>query len=135
MGEATAITPEIRRYLQDVLVFMRLERGVAGGISPYATTQLVALAKYAIPFLTWNSKDVLSLNRYLAPLHGLDFVTPSLVALAARKIYPHRILVSSLEDERSMQYGSDLEAVKVLLEDVTPESIIGSAFEKVPCPL
>jgi len=39
------MTPEIRRYLQDIVVFMRMERGVDGGITPYATTLFVALAK------------------------------------------------------------------------------------------
>jgi hypothetical protein len=44
-GQATTITPEIRRYLQDVVAFLRMERGVDGGISPYATTVFLALAK------------------------------------------------------------------------------------------
>ena len=48
-GEATTITPEIRRYLQDVVAFLRMERGVDGGISPYATTLFLALAKSVFP--------------------------------------------------------------------------------------
>ena len=62
-------------------------------------------------------------------------MTPSLVVLAARKIYPHRIKVSTPEKEKSLQWGSDLKAVKELLEGATAESIIESAIAKVPCPL
>ena len=48
LGTAVTITPEIRRHLQDVVIFMRLERGVAGGVSPYATVLFESLAKYAV---------------------------------------------------------------------------------------
>lgn len=46
-GQQATVTPEIRRYLQDIVVFLRMERSVDGGISPFATTQLLSLAKYA----------------------------------------------------------------------------------------
>lgn len=45
LGTTVTITPEIRRYLQDVVTFMRLERGVAGGVSPHATVLFELLAK------------------------------------------------------------------------------------------
>jgi hypothetical protein len=73
--------------------------------------------------------------RYLAPLHGLDYVTPSIVALAAKKIYPHRIHIAPPERERSMQYGSDLNAAQELLEGVTPETVIEAVLNSVECPL
>ena len=139
LGNATAMTPEIRRYIQDIVVFMRLERGVAGGVSPHATTQFVALAKFVFcsSYLLPSSQKLIvcPLSRYLAPLHNLDFVTPSLVALAARKIYPHRLLISAAEHERSMQYGSDLDAVQELLDGVSPETVIEAVINTVPCPL
>ena len=71
----------------------------------------------------------------LAPLHGLDYVTPSLVALAARKIYPHTIRITAPERERSMQWGSDLEAVKQLLEGITAGEIVEEVLREVPAPL
>jgi len=77
----------------------------------------------------------LYMNRCLAPLHGLDYVTPSLVALAARKIYPHRIVIVSASKERSMQYGSDLASVAGLLRDYTPESIVEEVLAGVEAPL
>lgn len=117
MGEAAAITPEVRRYLQDIITFLRIERGVDGAITPGATTQFVALAKY------------------LAPLHGINFVTPSLVALAARKVYPHRITIAESARERSMQYGSDLPAIDEILDGLTPQLIIESVLNTVQCPV
>ena len=117
MGEAAAITPEVRRYLQDIVTFLRIERGVDGGITPRATTQFVALSKY------------------LAPLHGIDFVTPSLVMLAARKIYTHRIMIAETVRERSMQYGSDPAAVAELLQGLTPQLVVEEVLNTVQCPI
>lgn len=117
MGEATAMTPEVRRYLQDIVTFLRIERGVDGAITPRATTQFVALAKF------------------LAPLHGINFVTPTLVALAARKIYPHRITIATTTRERSMQYGSDFAAVEELMEGLTPHEVIEAVLNTVQCPV
>lgn len=74
-------------------------------------------------------------TRCLAPLHGLDYVTPSLVALAARKIYPHRIVIVSAPKERSMQYGSELASVASLLRDYTPESVVEEVLAGVEAPL
>jgi hypothetical protein len=75
-------------------------------------------------------------SRCLAPLHGLSYATPSLIALAARKIYLHRIHITTPERERSMQWGSDVDAIKELLDDVGPEEVIedvlGSSGAEVP---
>lgn len=46
MSESTVISPEVRRYLQDIVVFLRLERGVAGGVSPFATSQFEVLTRF-----------------------------------------------------------------------------------------
>ncbi|EAT82451.1 hypothetical protein SNOG_10116 [Parastagonospora nodorum SN15] len=79
----------------------------------------------------WQSNS----HSALAPLHGLTYVSPSLVALAARKIYPHRILITEPEDERSMQWGSSLEAVKAVLDGVTEEDVIEEVLQSVEVPL
>jgi hypothetical protein len=57
------------------------------------------------------------------------------VALAVKKIYPHRIQISPPERERSMQYGSNLNAVQELLDGVTPEIVIEAVLNSVECPL
>ncbi|KAK8170409.1 hypothetical protein BC567DRAFT_164306 [Phyllosticta citribraziliensis] len=111
------LSSEVRAYLQNIVVFMRLHRAVAGGVSPQATRHFDLLV------------------RALAPLHGLDFVTPSLVALAARKIYPHRIILTTPENERSLQWGSDIEAVRQVLEGVVVEDVIDDVLSQVEVPL
>ncbi|RMD42719.1 hypothetical protein DV735_g2411, partial [Chaetothyriales sp. CBS 134920] len=75
-AQAVEVTSELRRYLQDMIVFLRVERDVDGGVTPNAGVNLLDLAKY------------------LAPLHDVDFVMPSLVILAARKVYLHRLILS-----------------------------------------
>ena len=73
--------------------------------------------------------------RCLAPLHSLNYVTPSLVALAAKKIYAHRLSITSPQNERSMQYGSELVAVTAMLEGITPEHVIDEVLAAVEVPL
>ena len=68
-------------------------------------------------------------------MHSQDFITPSLVAIAARKIFPHRVILATPETERSMLWGSDLQAVAEVLEGMTPESIIEDILAEVDCPL
>ncbi|KAL8735990.1 MAG: hypothetical protein Q9166_000552 [cf. Caloplaca sp. 2 TL-2023] len=111
------VTAEVECYLQNIVTFLRMHRAVDGGINPRAT-------KYFKTLVTC-----------LAPLHGLDYVTPSLVAIAARKIYPHRINLTVPERDRSLQYGSDLAAVKAVLEGVSAESVIEDVLAAVETPL
>lgn len=37
---------EVRAYLQNIVVFMRLHRAVAGGVSPQATRHFELLVRY-----------------------------------------------------------------------------------------
>ncbi|KAL8729526.1 MAG: hypothetical protein Q9181_004971 [Wetmoreana brouardii] len=128
------MTAGVRCYLQNIVTFLRQHRAVDGGITPRATKAFDTLAKYIYPraHLRATAK---SFFRCLASLHGLDYVTPSLVAIAARKIYPHRIKLTVPERDRSLQYGSDLAAVRAYLEGVTPESIIEDVLAAVEPPL
>jgi len=82
-----------------------------------------------------SHQDGTDANSTLAPLHGLDYISPSMIALAARKIYPHRIVITAPENERSMQWGSSLEAVKAVLEGVTVADVIEEVLESVEVPL
>jgi hypothetical protein len=58
------------------------------------------------------------------------------MALAARKVYAHRIAIVSPEKERSMQWGSDMEAVAALLDGIGAENVIdevlGTAGAEAP---
>ncbi|KAI1473593.1 hypothetical protein F4774DRAFT_403961 [Daldinia eschscholtzii] len=111
---------EVLRYQMNIVSFIRMHRAVApggGGATPLATKHLDQLAKC------------------LAALHGLDFVTPSLVALAVKKIYPHRIRIAAPGQERSMQWGSDLSAIEALLEGMDAEYVIEDVLSIVEAPL
>lgn len=116
-SDTVAVTPEVRRYLQDIVTFLRIERGIDGGMTPRATAHFVTLAKC------------------FAPLHGMTFVTPALVMLAARKVFPHRITIAGPSRERSMQYGSDIAAVSELIRGLTPEEAIEAVLNTVRCPV
>ncbi|CAO1599106.1 hypothetical protein XANCAGTX0491_002850 [Xanthoria calcicola] len=113
----TRVTSEVECYLQNIVTFLRMHRAVDGGINSRST-------KYFKRLVTC-----------LAPLSGLDYVTPSLVAIAARKVYPHRIILTVPERDRSLQYGSELAAVKAMLEGVTPEVVIEDVLTAVEAPL
>lgn len=72
----------------------------------------------------------------LAPLHGLTFIIPSLVDLAARKIYVHRIILATPESERSRMWGSSMAAVGEILDGgVTAEGVVDMVVEAVGTPL
>ncbi|KAF4337182.1 hypothetical protein FBEOM_8939 [Fusarium beomiforme] len=117
LSKEAQVDVEITRYQMNIVSFLRMHRAVAGGISPTAT------------------KHFGQLMRCLAALHCLDFVTPALVGLAARKVYLHRIQLTPPEKERSMQWGSRLEAVEALLEDVGPEDVIEDVLGMVTAPV
>ncbi|KAL3432444.1 hypothetical protein BDV09DRAFT_197743 [Aspergillus tetrazonus] len=109
-SKTVTTTAELVQYQQDIVVFLRLSRAVAGGISARSSIQFAKLAKL------------------LAVIHGIDYVTPSIVALAAKKVFRHRIVVAQPEDDRSLQYGSDLSAVAKVLEYATPDTILESVL-------
>ncbi|KAK7966012.1 uncharacterized protein PG986_000289 [Apiospora aurea] len=103
---------EVLRYQMNIISHLRMHRAVAAGcgsgsgITPVATKYFDQLVKS------------------LAALHGLNYVTPALVVLAAKKIYLHRIRIVPPDKERSMHWGSDLAAVEQLLEGVGPEDVV-----------
>ncbi|KAK9479966.1 hypothetical protein V1514DRAFT_350877 [Lipomyces japonicus] len=111
------ISAEIRRYMHDVIVHLRLHRAVGGGISARA------------------SKDMELFVKCLAPLHGINFATPILVSIATRKVYSHRLAIPLPEEERTMIYGSDLDAVKNFLQHWTADLVIDDVISSVAAPM
>lgn len=73
-------------------------------------------------------------GRYLAPFHGIDYVTPSLVALAAKKIYLHRIIIATPSRERSTLYGTDIASARDLVSGLDPDQVIQNVLDTVECP-
>ncbi|KAH6893223.1 hypothetical protein B0T10DRAFT_267965 [Thelonectria olida] len=117
LSQQAQVDIEVVRYQMNIISFLRMHRAVSAGITPSAT------------------KHFGQLMRCLAPLHRLDYVTPALVGLAARKVFLHRIQLTLPEKERSMQWGSRVEAVEVILEDVGPEDVIEDVLGMVTAPL
>ncbi|KAG6013499.1 hypothetical protein E4U54_006643 [Claviceps lovelessii] len=101
----------------NIISFLRIHRAVQDGITPAAT------------------KHFTKLMRCLATMHSLDYVTPALVGLAAKKTYLHRIRITAPENERSMQWGSDVRAVAALLDQVGPEQVIDDVLNTVAAPI
>jgi hypothetical protein len=116
LARQVEVDVDVLRYEMNVVSFLRMHRAVAGGVTPAATKHMEQLAKC------------------LAPLHGLDFVTPALVGLAARKVYPHRIVITAPERERSMQWGSTLAAIQALMDGVAPGDVIEDVLDMVAVP-
>ncbi|RHZ68033.1 hypothetical protein CDV55_101439 [Aspergillus turcosus] len=114
LSTTVSVGADIIRYQQDIVVFLRLSRAVAGGITARSNMQFTKLSKL------------------LATLHGIDYLTPSIVALAARKAFRHRIVLAEPEDDRSLQYGSDIQAVTKVLAQATPDSILDGVLALEP---
>lgn len=108
---------DVTRYQMNIVSFLRMHRAVAGGITPQATRHFETLIKS------------------IAPLHGLDYVTPALVALAARKVYLHRIKMVEPGRERSMQWGSELVAIERRLDGWGPEDVLDEVLGMVAAPV
>ncbi|KAI5461485.1 hypothetical protein BGZ63DRAFT_385953 [Mariannaea sp. PMI_226] len=117
LSQQAQIDIEVVRYQMNIISFLRMHRAVSAGITPAAT------------------KHFDQLMRCLAPLHRLEYVTPALVGLAARKVYLHRIQLTPPEKERSMQWGSRVEAVEAVLEDIGPEDVIEDVLGMVTAPI
>ena len=117
LSQAVALDVDVHRYQMNIISHLRIHRAVTAGASPAAT------------------KHFDRLIRCLAPLHGVDYATPALVALAARKVYLHRLEIAGPEAERSVQWGGDVRAVEALLEGVGPEEVIEDVLGMVAAPV
>ncbi|KAG6007200.1 hypothetical protein E4U21_006219 [Claviceps maximensis] len=117
LSQQVEIDIDVLRYQMNIVSFLRVHRAVQDGVTPAATTHFSKLM------------------RCLASMHSLDYVTPALVALAAKKTYLHRIRITTPENERSMQWGSDLEAVATLLNGVGPDEVIDDVLNTVTAPV
>ncbi|KAG5973537.1 hypothetical protein E4U58_004925 [Claviceps cyperi] len=116
-SQSVHITADLKRYQMDIISHLRMHRALQDGISPIATIHFEKLM------------------RCLATIHNLDYATPALAALAAKKTYLHRMRITGAENERSMQWGSDLSAVEALLDGLRAEDIIDDVLRVVAAPI
>lgn len=108
---------------------------MAGGVSAVATRHLTLLSRLLAMTTRARVSVADDTHSILAPLHSVSFVTPSLIALAFRKVYAHRVEIARPEIERSLKWGSDMEAVRQALEGITPEVVIENILCQVEVPL
>ncbi|KAK3905292.1 hypothetical protein C8A05DRAFT_12862 [Staphylotrichum tortipilum] len=118
LAQQTHTSIAITRYQSNLAAFLRTHRAVApGSVTPTATRHLDRLC------------------RALAPLHGLAYVTPSLVDLAVPKVFVHRIcVVGDAARERSVQWGSEVAAVEGVLSGMGAEEVVGEVLGGVRVP-
>lgn len=111
------VVPEIKVYMQSIVVFLRTHRLVRKGVSPKAV------------------KDFERLLRAFCVLHGTMYATPSLVALAARKIFPLKLELCAVEDEPTLHYGSDINLLTKWVSKWNVEMVIDDVLTNVVAPL
>ncbi|KAK9469680.1 hypothetical protein V1512DRAFT_15343 [Lipomyces arxii] len=116
-ASSVVISPEIRRYMHDIIVFLRMHRATRGGISAR------------------SSRDFEILIKCLCPLHHVGYAIPTIVVIAARKVFGHRINMATAAEDRSVLYGSDPKAVGQFLQEWTPDLVLDDIFETVPAPI
>lgn len=116
-GQDITLVPDIRQYMQDIVLFLRNHRLVSKGVSPKSV------------------KDFEFLVRMLSVLHDYDFATPSLVAIAAKKLFPFRIQVCHPIDEPTLKYGGDIKIVAQWMKKWDSELIVEDIINCVPPPL
>ncbi|CDR43284.1 CYFA0S11e03180g1_1 [Cyberlindnera fabianii] len=115
--KSITIVPEMKRYIYDIVIFVRTHRCVSTGL----------------PTKTINDLEVLC--RTLCVVFEREFVIPTIVKLAARKLIPLKITMISPELEPTLQWGSDPELVREMLKRVKPEIVVEHCLSKVAPPL
>lgn len=103
--------------MQNIVVFLRNHRLVRKGVSPKAV------------------KDFDRLLRAFCVLHGTLYATPSIVAVAARKIFPLKIELCQPSNEPTLHYGSDVNLLNKWVLKWNSEMVIDDVLNSVSAPL
>lgn len=112
-----AIIPEIKRYILDIIIFIRNHRIVMDGIP----TRFI--------------KEFEVLVRCLAVINNYKYITPIIVKLAARKFFPLKINICSYEDEASLNWGSDINLIKMMMKKWNADLIVEDVLTTVQAPI
>lgn len=114
---SVVIVPEMKRYIYDIVIFIRTHRCVNTGLPGRCISELELLSKA------------------LCVLFNRGFVIPSIIKLASRKLLPLKIKMIKPEHEPSLQWGSDPELVNELMKRMTPQLIVEDVLTKVSPPV
>lgn len=113
---SVTIVPELLRYIQDILIFVRTHRLVRVGVGPQAASDLELLI------------------RTLCVLQGKSFATPLIIKEAARLALPMHVHLCDPADEPSLEYGGDLNLIKEWIKEWDGDVIVDSVLDEVPVP-
>lgn len=102
--------------MRNLTVAARMHRYVHGGISAAATRQFDTLCCA------------------LAVLHDQDYLTPRIIDLAFTKTYLHRLILATDKTEKSLQWGSQPEAVALNMQGVTVDMALDAIIDSVAAP-
>ncbi|KAH3678563.1 hypothetical protein WICMUC_001372 [Wickerhamomyces mucosus] len=111
------ILPELKRYIYDIVIFVRNHRVVDTGLPTVYLAELELM------------------SRALCVIFNREFVIPTIVKLSARKLIPLHLTLINYKDEPSLQWGGDIEIAKELMKRMTPEIVIEDVLRKVDPPL
>lgn len=112
------VSPEIRRYMWDVVAHVRNHRFVVGGV----------------PFGVY--RDLEQMVRVVAVAEGRLYATPQSVKTAVARVLPFRLqLVQDVYMEPSIQWGSEPELVAAVLDMTTQDMVVGEVLGTVYPPV
>ncbi|ODV94098.1 hypothetical protein PACTADRAFT_4053 [Pachysolen tannophilus NRRL Y-2460] len=113
------IVPEIKRYYNDIIIFLRNHRMVK-----INSLKNILKAEFEI------------MLRTLCVINRLGYCIPILVKNCAKKFFPlHLILISRYEEETSLVYGSDPKIVKAIFDKWDNDLVVEDALGRIQPPL
>lgn len=77
----------------------------------------------------------LDTSSILAPLQRANFAFPALAPVAARAVYRHRLVLATPREDRSLMYGSSLQAAEMVLTGATVEGVLEDVLGSVEVPV
>lgn len=111
------IVAELLRYMQDIIVHIRCHRVVARAIKPRAV------------------RDFSLFVRLMCVLNGSEYATPSVIAVAARKLLPSAVHIASPDFEPSLAYGSDYKLIEEYVTSWDGALVVEDVLNRVKAPV
>lgn len=115
--DAIFISPDVSRYMQDIIVFVRTHRFVKKGVSPLVIRDLETLVKTVSLFRNMSS------------------ATPSVVGLAAKLLLPLKIELCDPGDDIGLEYGGDLDIVTAYMNNWDTTVLVDTVLDSLPAPV
>ncbi|ODQ81211.1 hypothetical protein BABINDRAFT_121234 [Babjeviella inositovora NRRL Y-12698] len=116
--QGVEVTSEVRRYYGDIILLTRNHRLVQGGL----------------PFTVYS--DFEQFLKVICAIHDYKFAIPAMVKLTAMKLLPLKVkMISNVQMEPSLHWGSNQEIVEFYYENSNPELIVAGVLKTVTPPI